>query len=160
MNLDYPSQDLRERRSTQHLGPSCEVSPFACESHPVSLMARLPGRAWSVQWTPGARRSQGERTGILISLTALPATGNGLRTWKAFHLRDVLGIHGFRAAQPRLVRRTERVRHPGVLTGEEAFARQPCAPWPGRSASVPTGEWRLLSDASRSVPVCRLPTHR
>jgi len=124
MNLDYPSQDLRERRSTQHLGPSCEVSPFACESHPVSLMARLPGKAWSVQWTPGARRSQGERTGILISLTALPATGNGLRTWKAFHLRDVLGIHGFRAAQPRLVRRTERVRHPGVLTGEEAFARQ------------------------------------
>jgi hypothetical protein len=30
MNLDYPSQNLRERRSTQHLGPSCEVSPFAC----------------------------------------------------------------------------------------------------------------------------------
>ena len=59
-----------------------------------------------------------------------PPPATVCRSRKGLHLGDVLGIHGFGAAEPRLVRGSERVRELRVLGRKETLARQRvrCAP--------------------------------
>src|SRR5687768_13255255 len=95
----------------------------------------------------GAQRFRAARRKVLISLATLPTTGNGLWTWKGFHLGDVLGIHGFGTAEPRFVRRAECVGQLGVLARQEALA------WQGvrHGASLDHGFRRLLARVGREL---------